>query len=486
MRTSILIPLALLPLVLASSLEPRSGATARPAQGEPSVVAASRPFERKADFDGVFVPADAAELSIWPEAYAGELLLLEVVAHGSFVGEGEVVARLETRSLDEEIERAERALRSTRIAHNGAVARAQLDAAASEEGIRTARAGLERSRRSLAGYLEKELEFQSRGRESGLRSYAHMVQDQKDELEQLEAMYREDELFAATEEIVLRRNRRNLHEAELGLKLQEDRNALDRELTTPLSVEARKEQLVLRETAFERKVLTAAIETLAREDGVAKSDSGLADQLQKLERLRRDRELLTLRAPRAGVLLHGGLSDYGPKRPRPDRQRGDRLGTRTALFTVANPDRLALAFEVGESQVGDVRSGMAALVTPVVSASATLVGNLAMTSYPTPQSAAGPENLYAARVEFERLRPGLVVGSRAKAALVLEKRDAAIVLPRTAVFGEGADAHCWIAKAEGGEYVRTPVELGPVDGGEVVIEKGVEAGWRALLSEPGS
>src|SRR5262249_13441759 len=57
--------------------------------------------------NGVFAPASSAALSFWPEAYAGELLLVEVMPQGSAVKEGDVVARLETRAIDEQVHQAE-------------------------------------------------------------------------------------------------------------------------------------------------------------------------------------------------------------------------------------------------------------------------------------------------------------------------------------------------------------------------------------------
>jgi multidrug efflux pump subunit AcrA (membrane-fusion protein) len=59
------------------------------------------------DLEGSLVPADASDISLWLERYRGELLVLEVVAHGSFVNEGDVLIRFDTTPVDEQIRQAE-------------------------------------------------------------------------------------------------------------------------------------------------------------------------------------------------------------------------------------------------------------------------------------------------------------------------------------------------------------------------------------------
>ena len=61
--------------------------------------------------------------------------------------------------------------------------------------------------RKLSAYLEKEKAFKLEEFRLRSQSRQHNLEDQRDELEQLEQMYREDELVDATEEIVLKRQR---------------------------------------------------------------------------------------------------------------------------------------------------------------------------------------------------------------------------------------------------------------------------------------
>jgi len=58
-----------------------------------SVVAERRDFTEEATRRGTFVPTVFDEIEIWPEEYAGEWLFLEVLPHGTPVGDNDVIAR---------------------------------------------------------------------------------------------------------------------------------------------------------------------------------------------------------------------------------------------------------------------------------------------------------------------------------------------------------------------------------------------------------
>ena len=87
-------------------------------------------------------------------------------------------------------------------------------------------------------------------------------------------------------------------------------------------------------------------------------------------------------------------------------------------------------------------------------------------------------------MKLEKSRPGILVGMRGKVSVELEAIEGAVVVPKGAVFGEGADARCWVARGEALPFEEVAVTVGPAEGGEVVIEKGIEAGWRVLLAQP--
>ncbi len=465
-------------------------ALATPAQEDapaPTVVAAeTRAHVETVELEGTFAPLDGEELALWLQEFSGELIFLDVQPHGSFVNAGDVVARLDPTKIDRQLRDAELDLQSAAIRHAGTAERAQVDAAAAQRKRAEAESGLDRARRALEGWQAHELELVQRGDELGAQYRQHSIDDQEDELRQLEAMYRDDELVDATEEIVLQRSRRNLARSRAGQKIEQDKLAYEREYERALRGEQRREAVASQEAALERLVRTQEIDARKRDDDVRRSSLALDDQRAALGRLQADRERFELRAPRAGVLLHGGLDDYRAGANRPDHERGARASQRQELFTVADADPRAVSVLVKESQLGVVRAGQAVTVSGKTGAEARWIGTLELEAFPTHASGSKPEAEFLGRVLLERPAAGVAAGMRAAVEITGEPQPDAVVLPRAAVHGSGDEAHCWVA-GPAGEFARRGVRLGSSaggGGGEVVVTGGLRAGERVLAGAP--
>ncbi|MHC4942526.1 MAG: efflux RND transporter periplasmic adaptor subunit [Planctomycetota bacterium] len=448
------------------------------------IVVERRDFETAESLDGVFTPASYEEIELWPEEYSGELLVLEVIEHGTLVSKGDLIARLELKSIDRQIELLEREIRSSALSLKSTKERAALDEARARAKLDDTRAELELARRDLEGWEKHELEFKKREADMYKQATQNYIDDQKDELAQLESMYRDDELVDATEEIVMKRARRDLARSMKALDLQVERRDYTESFSEPAQTERRRMQFRTKELGLQQLIRTQEIDKRSREDGILKAELAFKDQEDKLARIKRDREMLTLRAPADGVLLHGSAEKYRPGSASPRYERGSRLGFRTTLFVVADPDRFNLALNVPESKLEVLKPGMGAKVTPTVPTKIEAAGTLRMDRFPSPKSAAGPENKYEAVIEVDGSMIGLVAGMRGKAEFNVEELTDVVVLPKNTVFGAGKEAHCWIADETSGEYRRVDLELGPEREGEVVVHGEIEAGQKVLLRAP--
>jgi len=449
-----------------------------------TIIVKLQDFSRELERSGTFVPALFEEVSLWPEEYAGEFLILEALPHGAPVNEGDVVLRFDARGIDRQILQAERAVRSAELHLQNSADRGAIDSDASEAALQEAQAELKQARRALEGWEKFEIPFAQRDAEIRLQYTRHGIEDQEDELAQLEAMYRDDELTDATEEIVLKRARRNLARSAASLKLLQDRTLYDETYSRQSHWDRMKRSVIAKERALDRIGRTREIDERTRRDGLARAEEALHDAREKHERLRRDRDLLTVRASRGGLLLHGSPEDYRPGRVAPRHKRGGRAAARTTLFTISEPDRLGLALDIPESDVGSLSSGMAARIEPVLSPSVSLTGTLRLDRFPSPGSASAGENAYDAGIELESSSPGIAAGMRAKVKIVLVELTGVVILPAAAVFGTGDDAHCWAAGDGGGESRRVPLRLGPSRAGEIVVYGELSEGQKVLLCAP--
>jgi multidrug resistance efflux pump len=408
----------------------------------------------------------------------------EVLAHGTYVNEGDVIAQFRYDVLSEQITDAELALRSAALLHAGKEERARMSAEKAQEALADKRLAGERAKRLLDGWEKYELDFQARSRELQEQFGQQGIDDQVDELSQLEAMYRDDELVEATEEIVLKRARRRLATTRVSLKLASERRLFEAIYEIAPKTALKREAVAREEAELARLVRTQELDAESTADGLTRSEAQLAKVEKKRIDLQRDLAAMVLRAPRAGVLLHGGEASARPGAVRPDYQPGGRASSKTPLFAVADPDRLALSCSVPESMLDRVRTGVVVKVYPTAVSDKTLVGTLSLATYPIPKSAAGKEAQFEGRISLAGRQAGIVAGMRARLEVTTEQLKEIILIPRTAVFGTGAEAHCWVSTAEGQPFQRATLALGPVKAEEVVVLGGLEAGQRVLLAEP--
>lgn len=425
--------------------------------------------------EGVFVPGDAAEITPWPLEFSGELILVEVLPHGSPVNEGDVVARLDDRSYREQLEEAERALASAELAQRIARERDALAAAEAERRLEAKRKEVEWAGREFSGWFDVERELDERSRDLEEQRIEFGIQDQRDELEQLELMYGEDELVDATEEIVLRRARRDLAASEASLRLHRERRAYRREVPEAVELERRREALRTLELELERLERSTALDREAARDELARGEARLERQRREVERLREDAKWFELRAPRAGILLHGGREDYGPGRTRPEHRRGGRLAPRETAFLVADPDRPVAAVEIPEEEWERIPDGVGGIVQAFGGGVPAVAARLDVSRLPIP----GKPSALLGRAKLSEARPGLRIGARARFEVVREEIPDALLVPRSAIMGKRDSPIVWVQLEDSVQFV--PVVLGPVIGKKIVLREGPAPGTRVLL-----
>ena len=361
---------------------------------------------------GVLVPAEVEAISFWPQAYRGELLVLEVLPQGAAVTAGDVLATLDTRAIEEAVRGAELEVASTLVKHEGLVQKNQMAEEAAASRLERAQASLARARRSLEGWRSYEVAFSERGSGVTRARQQSWLEDQRDELDQLQKMYEADELTDATEEIVLKRSKRDLALTEVSNALSSDRRAYQVEYTEAMQTEQKEEAVLEQEEKLDHLVRTQALDRAARLDAEALSAVALEKKRVQLERLTADLEAMTLRAPRDGILLHGRLRDYRPGGSPQQLERGSVLGARKDVLMVADPERLAVALDLPESLLAEVSDGSAVVVRPLATRDVELRGTLEIGTYP--RSLKGGESLFEGLVELAGTAPGLVIGMHTK------------------------------------------------------------------------
>jgi hypothetical protein len=284
---------------------------------------------------GVLAPLDPQPIALWPEAHSGAWVVLEVVANGSAVKRGDVIARCETRAVDESCTGPGSSSPRPRSR-----TRASSSAGGSKRRARRRRwrahgpASIGRSARSTAGSRRSSPSRTARTRSpSATRTRASRTRGRA---------------RPAREDVLRRRAGRR------------DRGHRAQALAPRAGAHPGPERVLSRDRAAYHQDLELGLQTEQREEEFRAQTESVA----RLERLRRDRALFELAAPCDGILLHGSADDYRPGKTPARVQRGSALAPRTVLFLVAPPAPGAVAFDVGEGEVPSYQDGAKVAVQP--------------------------------------------------------------------------------------------------------------------------
>jgi multidrug resistance efflux pump len=349
------------------------GGAAEPA--ETGAVKVERgPFKAALEAEGVFIPAQSAELGFWPLAYVGELRVVEVAPHGAAVKKGDVLLRLDDEKAEDLVREARWALRvSERHIADARSRREEFDEDA-EHDLSRAEKDFALARKSLQGYMEVSRPLQKEEQEQNERSHRNGIEDQEDELAQLGKMYKEDELTEETEEIVLKRARRNLEQSRKRLGLVERRYQYGEEYSEPLLREGLANAAREKEKAFRDLKKSRDTARVLADLEIEKLDHGVAAGRKRLEELERDLAAMTLRAPIDGIVIHGGFEEKVNVAP---IRKGAPVATNQTILTVAGaPGPLKARFTLKEKDRYRVEGGLRTVIVPEAIPDTRLSGSL--------------------------------------------------------------------------------------------------------------
>lgn len=174
---------------------------------------------------------------------------------------------------------------------------------------------------------------------------------------------------------------------------------------------------------------------------------------------------ITFRAPMDGVVLATNVV------------LGDAVEPDMALVTLIDLSEVDVVARVFEGQIGAVKIGQTVRIRTVAHPDQSFVGRVKSTAAGLDAASATLRVFVHVKNSDHKLLPGM----RAQLAFVIEESDAAVVVPRAAVLGEGPDIFVFrqIVTAPF-TYERTPVVVGLRDDRFIEIVDGVLPGDRVV------
>ena len=176
------------------------------------------PFKVEVSLTGVFESAKMAEVSVKPRAWSQPLVVEKAIELGSPVKQGDILVEFDREKIDKAIQDAE----VENLLGEQALKQAEEELPVLEKLLPIDLAAAERARTEADEDLKRFLEIDRPDAEKmanfAVKSAAEYLEYAKEELRQLEKMYRSKDLTEETEEIILRRTRFQVESGEVRLK----------------------------------------------------------------------------------------------------------------------------------------------------------------------------------------------------------------------------------------------------------------------------
>lgn len=462
---------------------PAPGLPATSPPGVPTTAPAPQPhtvakgkLSLKVEAVGTFLPANPIEVRVRPEAYKGGFTIVSAAAHGAAVKKGDVLLQIDPADLNVELDGARNDLAAAKAGLTKAEADAAIAVRSEALALRMAENAAKKAVADLKWWDDLTGPQMLAQIDLGLRQQQAYVEDQEDELDQLKAMYKTEDLTGATADIVLKRAVRQYEIAQINLKMQQEVSRKSKEYDQPNS--RLPFEYAAEKSGYDLEGLraTQAMAKVTRETGLKSARLGLAAAEKRVREMEADLAQLTVAAPSDGVVLYGQLSDGGAVVPTDPRalRTGEKLAPGGTVMVLYTPGALRVGFDLPESKLGWVKAGLKARVSPVAFPELSYEG--ATAAPPVLGKSAGPEQVFPVGIDLAGVDPKIAPGMKATVKIDAGEGEEVILVPAPGVSG----GKVRVRKKDGMEESRDVV-TGRTDGESIEILKGLEVGEEVLV-----
>jgi HlyD family secretion protein len=436
------------------------------------------------ELDGVFEGANAQEIALRPDEWTA-LTVLKAAPHGAAVRKGQTILELDPEKIDRAIADLRTDLALNALGLNETVeqlkAMEKTTPMEMEAGQRAARLAEE----DRNYYFNVERPFTLKSTDFSLRMSKEMLEYEKEELRQLEKMYKADDITEETEAIVLKRGRDALERAKFSLESAQISH--DHALKTAIprrDVEV-KESTKRKLIDWEKNKVQIPLELSKQRIELEKLKVQRAQSEEKLKHLVADRELMTVKSPVDGVVYYGKITRGKPADSgtlaEVLRPRGTVLPNQVVM-TVVEPRPMCIRASVGEGDLHDLRPNVKGIATPVGYPDVRLPVTLDNTS----DIPISPGTFEAKlNVEFKDRTKLLMPGMSCKIKLTPYVKQDALTVPPSAVVTDELDDQKQTVEVLGkdGKATTRPVKVGRKTDKQVEILSGLAEGEQ-VVTEP--
>jgi HlyD family secretion protein len=453
----------------------------------PTVKVETGAFQIDVTLKGTFEAEQVWEIALAPKAWTppampAVLSVQKAVEHGTMVKKGDVLVQLDLEKIDQAIRDA----RAERELAESAIRQAEDELPVQEKSMPVELAASERARKTAAEDLDKFLKVdRALAEETSRRSLEdadYNLQSAREELKQLQKMYRDKDLTEETEEFILKRQRHMVRMAEFRLESARIHNDHALKLDIPRLDLSLRETAAKQELAWEKARNGLGLALNQKRLALGKMRYDFTRSGERLANLEKDREAMAVRSPADGIVYHGKAwhGQWTSASASAKLQRGGVLQPEEVFMTVVSARPIFVRAVVEEKDLHFIRPEMKARVGAAGYPDLKLAGQVSRISA-IPQTPGHFEARVAAELTdgARAVMPGMA--STVK-IMAYHKEDALTVLASSVFSDDDGDSHYVYLPGEGGKH--HAVTTGNSRDGKVEIIKGLNESQEILASRP--
>jgi multidrug efflux pump subunit AcrA (membrane-fusion protein) len=434
------------------------------------------------ELEGVFESDAAQEVAVRTEEWAA-LTVLHAAPHGAVVRKGDVILELDPEKLDRAITDLRNDLKITTLSlqqnEEQLTALEKTTPMDLEAGERAARVA-EQDRKY---YFDVERPFTLKSSEFSLKMSKEMLEYEQEELNQLEKMYKADDITEETERIVLKRGRDGVDRAKFSLESAQIGHDHAMKFAIPRRDVEVKEATQRKLLEWEKNKVDIPLELSKQRVEIEKLRVQRSQAEERMKHLLADREMLTVKAPIDGIVYYGKIV-----RGRPGdsgalvdalRPKGG-IQPNQVVMTVVQPRPVFIRATVPEGDLHDLRPNLKGTATPACYPDLRLPVTLETTG-DIPISPGSFEAKLS--VDLKEKAKLLMPGMTCKVKLTPYLKQDALTVPPTAVVTDELDEEKQTVEVleKDGTTKSRPVTIGRKTDKQVEIVKGLSEGEQVVI-----
>ena len=438
------------------------------------------PFRATVTLKGVFTPSEMAEVVLRPEAWTtGGLVVMTAVEPGTAVKKGDVLVTLQMDKIDRAIRELEAEQQMSQLALRLAGEELPVLEKSTPLDLAAAERGKHQADEDLKKFLEVDRPLAEAIANNMVKNADHFLMYAKEELKQLQKMYRNKDLTEETEEIILKRQRHQVEMSEFNVRTATTKRDQTLKIDLPRQEQTTREAAVKQDLALEKARSTLPLTLAQKRLALAKLKYEYDKTAERLQNLKKDREQMIVRAPADGIVYHGKCVNgvWNSATVTPKLQRSGTLTADDVFMTVVKSRPLVVDATVDEKDLHWLKMGAKGTAVPAGFPDLRLPVELAHLSA-VPQAAGSFAAVF--KVDAARAPEAIVPGMACTVKIVAYRNDTALTLPSSAVCSDDDEEHH--VYRPGGDKVA--VEVGKTANDRIEILGGLKEGEEVLASKP--